>query len=229
MLFVRISSHTVHLVIPCLQASGQYACCPLPKAVCCEDQIHCCPQGYTCDTSQGTCIKEKTVIQANLVKSTQDKSVICPSANINCSDGQTCCLSSSGNYQCCPFENAVCCEDKIHCCPAGSKCDISEGICLNTFGYRYVPMLKKTPPMRTNNTNDNLKDIICPDKKSECLSGTTCCLLRSGEYGCCPFPEATCCDDKIHCCPNGYKCDAASGMCMRSSSNSFSQSALRLN
>ena len=32
----------------CKTSSGEYGCCPLPKAVCCSDGVHCCPNGYTC-------------------------------------------------------------------------------------------------------------------------------------------------------------------------------------
>ena len=32
----------------CKLSSGEYGCCPLPKAVCCSDGVHCCPNGYTC-------------------------------------------------------------------------------------------------------------------------------------------------------------------------------------
>ena len=32
----------------CKLSSGEYGCCPLPKAVCCSDHVHCCPNGYTC-------------------------------------------------------------------------------------------------------------------------------------------------------------------------------------
>ena len=32
-------------------------------------------------------------------------------------------------------------------------------------------------------------------------------------FGCCPFEDAVCCEDKLHCCPNGYKCDLAKGKC----------------
>ena len=32
----------------CKLSSGDYGCCPLPKAVCCSDGVHCCPNGYTC-------------------------------------------------------------------------------------------------------------------------------------------------------------------------------------
>jgi len=27
------------------------------QAVCCSDNVHCCPSGYTCDVSEGTCSK----------------------------------------------------------------------------------------------------------------------------------------------------------------------------
>lgn len=32
----------------CKLATGEYGCCPLPKAVCCADHMHCCPNGYEC-------------------------------------------------------------------------------------------------------------------------------------------------------------------------------------
>jgi hypothetical protein len=28
--------------------TGEYGCCPLPKAVCCTDHEQCCPNGYPC-------------------------------------------------------------------------------------------------------------------------------------------------------------------------------------
>uniref|UniRef100_A0A3B3Z2T0 Granulins domain-containing protein n=1 Tax=Poecilia mexicana TaxID=48701 RepID=A0A3B3Z2T0_9TELE len=33
----------------CKTASGAWACCPLPKAVCCDDHVHCCPHGTVCN------------------------------------------------------------------------------------------------------------------------------------------------------------------------------------
>lgn len=44
---------------------------------------------------------------------------------------------------------------------------------------------------------------MCPDGKMECTDHMTCCALQDGSYGCCPFPNATCCSDKLHCCPSG--------------------------
>ncbi len=35
-----------------------WACCPLPKATCCDDQTHCCPAELpVCDTAAGRCLK----------------------------------------------------------------------------------------------------------------------------------------------------------------------------
>ena len=48
--------------------------------------------------------------------------------------------------------------------------------------------------------------VVCPDGQSECPSGNTCCKLSSGQWGCCPLPNAVCCSDGVHCCPNGYTC-----------------------
>uniref|UniRef100_A0A3Q3JUQ0 Granulins domain-containing protein n=1 Tax=Monopterus albus TaxID=43700 RepID=A0A3Q3JUQ0_MONAL len=31
--------------------------------------------------------------------------------------------------------------------------------------------------------------VTCPDGTSSCPNSYTCCLLTSGDYGCCPYPE----------------------------------------
>ncbi len=40
---------------------------------------------------------------------------------------------------------------------------------------------------------------------SFCPGIQTCCLTPIG-VGCCPYPDANCCGDGVHCCPNGYIC-----------------------
>lgn len=49
-----------------------------------------------------------------------------------------------------------------------------------------------------------------------CGSGETCCVVGSGKFGCCPFPNADCCSDNSHCCPQGYSCDVNKGECVKS-------------
>eukprot|EP01136_Pigoraptor_vietnamica_P008797 Opistho-1_new@44609 len=39
----------------CCYQSGRYMCCPMVNAVCCGDLVHCCPQGYYCDLTGGSC------------------------------------------------------------------------------------------------------------------------------------------------------------------------------
>jgi len=63
-----------------------------------------------------------------------DEEVECPDHKSKCPPHTTCCpLDSTNNgngtaltttYGCCPAEEAVCCEDKIHCCPVGLVCVI---------------------------------------------------------------------------------------------------------
>ena len=77
-------------------------------------------------------------------------------------------------------------------------------------------MVKKMPASKQGGTASNK---VCPDGQSECPDGSTCCKLSSGEYGCCPLPNAVCCSDGEHCCPNGYTCDVPAGTCTHGSSS----------
>ena len=210
----------------CKRLSGGYGCCPLPTADCCSDGEHCCPSDYKCDTAAGTCTKGDQVIaifrkqpatkKAELsVKAPQN--VICPDKESQCSDGSTCCLLKSGDYACCPLANALCCEDKVHCCPGDYKCNTAEGTC--TKGDQVIAMFKKQPAIKEAKQNVLSliapQNVICPDGKSECADGSTCCQLTSGVYGCCPQANAVCCKDDKHCCPSGYECNAANLTCIK--------------
>ncbi|XP_065175854.1 progranulin-like [Sycon ciliatum] len=46
---------------------------------------------------------------------------MCPDGH-DCPGNQTCCLQKNGMYGCCTLENAVCCSDGVHCCPADFTC-----------------------------------------------------------------------------------------------------------
>ncbi|KAM7436775.1 hypothetical protein ABFA07_013503 [Porites harrisoni] len=201
----------------CKLSSGQWGCCPLPRAVCCSDGQHCCPNGYTCDVAEGTCTKgDKTKILVSkniqaLKKIVKAKNVVCPGGTSECPDGSTCCKLSSGEWGCCPLPEAVCCSDGVHCCPNGYTCDVAEGTC--TKGDKTtIPLSTKIQALKRVIKANN---VICPDGQSECPDGSTCCKLSSGQWGCCPLPEAVCCSDGVHCCPNGYTCDVAEGTCTK--------------
>ena len=74
-------------------------------------------------------------------------------------------------------------------CLPGYTCDVSGGTCVR------------------GNTQSELAELsvgnVKCDDGSSCPTGTTCCKLSSGDWGCCPYPKAVCCDDGEHCCPQG--------------------------
>jgi hypothetical protein len=186
----------------CQLASGGYGCCPYAKATCCSDKQHCCPNGYQCDIKQGQCVKGIEIVSTLAMGKVKE----------TCKDGSqcgsgTCCELESGGYGCCPYEDATCCDDKQHCCPNGYQCDIPHMRCVQ--GNTFIPK-----------TFAGIKDIKAAPVKDTCKDGSqcgsgTCCELESGGYGCCPYEDATCCDDKQHCCPNGYQCDIPHMRCVQ--------------
>ncbi|KAL5007632.1 hypothetical protein ScPMuIL_016438, partial [Solemya velum] len=201
----------------CKLSSGQYGCCPLPKAVCCSDHLHCCPTGTTCDVSQGKCNRGSVSLTwfekvAAVPRAPAVGSVVCPDGQSQCPDGSTCCKLSSGQYGCCPLPKAVCCSDHLHCCPNGTTCDVSQGKCnrggVSLTWFEKVAAVPRAP---------DVGSVVCPDGQSQCPDGNTCCKLSSGQYGCCPLPKAVCCSDHLHCCPNGTTCDVSQGKCNRGS------------
>eukprot|EP00914_Ancora_sagittata_P015706 GHVO01031261.1.p1 GENE.GHVO01031261.1~~GHVO01031261.1.p1 ORF type:complete len:813 (+),score=67.53 GHVO01031261.1:114-2552(+) len=203
----------------CALGSGKYGCCPYPKAVCCDDHIHCCPSGYKCDVSGGTCVKEGSSLSLEWTMHTRDLAadgdVQCPDTTVKCPDGSTCCKLVTGQYGCCPLPNAVCCKDGQHCCPEKTTCDESSGRCKSKS--LDIPWAEKTPAKPAEAA---LADDVCPDKRYRCPQGKTCCKLAGGSWGCCPYPQAICCSDGIHCCPRGYICDAKKGSCLKSEDGS---------
>ena len=76
------------------------------QAVCCSDHEHCCPEGTTCDVSQGKCNKGDKI--TNWLMKTQAVALSNP---VRCSDthecptGNTCCKLKSGEWGCCPKPN----------------------------------------------------------------------------------------------------------------------------
>ena len=88
----------------CKLASGNYGCCPIPKAVCCTDGKHCCPEGTTCDVSSGKCNRGDLAVVDWIEKVPAIiTDVICPDGKSKCQTGQTCCKLAIGDYGCCPI------------------------------------------------------------------------------------------------------------------------------
>ncbi|MBN3312902.1 GRN protein, partial [Atractosteus spatula] len=207
----------------CQKEGGGYGCCPLPDAVCCNDHVHCCPSGTTCDLEHGTCSSagRQTPLQKKLPALLEDEEALterdvnCPDGVSKCPDNTTCCQKEGGGYGCCPLPDAVCCNDHVHCCPSGTTCDLEHGMC--SSAGRQTPLQKKLPAL-LEDEEDERRSISpvtyrCPDGVSKCPDNTTCCQKEGGGYGCCPLPDAVCCNDHVHCCPSGTTCDLEHGMC----------------
>ena len=120
----------------CLTQDGKsYGCCPIFGAVCCSDGLHCCPSGDTCDLDHTVCLESG--IRHPILKLAGPpklESVMCPDGG-SCPNKNTCCKLLGGQWGCCPIQNAVCCSDMEHCCPAGYSCN-SNGACFrSTFSF----------------------------------------------------------------------------------------------
>uniref|UniRef100_A0A7M5V9F9 Granulins domain-containing protein n=2 Tax=Clytia hemisphaerica TaxID=252671 RepID=A0A7M5V9F9_9CNID len=152
----------------CKLSSGEYGCCPLPKATCCSDGVHCCPNGYSCDG--GVCSKATEEVKPSLLKTTKsspqfhhhhlanvqkfDKSdIVCPDGQSECPSGYTCCPLDGGYYGCCPYDHAVCCSDEQHCCPLNSVCSPDCTECLDNNNRRF-PSQTKTPSKQVEQPRD---------------------------------------------------------------------------
>ncbi|CAG5897261.1 unnamed protein product [Menidia menidia] len=61
---------------------------------------------------------------------------------------------------------------------------------------------------------DNVDLVPCNDTVA-CPDDSTCCKTQDGGWSCCLLPEAVCCADGDHCCPNDYKCTESQTSCVR--------------
>ena len=83
------------------------------QAVCCSDKQHCCPSGYTCDLSAGTCNKGEDTMSwnamavTNVMDRVSSNDVECPGGQQSCPDKTTCCLLQSGHYGCCRYAQVL--------------------------------------------------------------------------------------------------------------------------
>uniref|UniRef100_A0A673HB86 Granulins-like n=1 Tax=Sinocyclocheilus rhinocerous TaxID=307959 RepID=A0A673HB86_9TELE len=197
----------------CKNIDGDWGCCPLPEAVCCKDQFHCCPHGTTCDFVTLTCTSNTTSHREVKDRVGKYNSRVPCDSQTSCPDHTTCCLVAKTNkWGCCPLPNAVCCTDGEHCCPANYECDVTRVSCIR--GDVVIPWYNKISAQSTPAPSLDLGAVEC-DEQSSCSADSTCCHLSTGEWGCCPLPEAVCCPDQEHCCPKGYRCDLRRRSCIK--------------
>ncbi|XP_038610544.1 progranulin isoform X3 [Tachyglossus aculeatus] len=194
----------------CLRTpTGGTGCCPRAEAVACGDGQHCCPRGSHCSADGRSCF--------HLPGASSPRAVQCPDGQFECPNDSTCCPMPSGSWGCCPLPQATCCEDRVHCCPHSTSCDLAHNRCLGPNGPR--PLARKTPayrgaPWERGAAGPPAVNVMCPDARSQCPESTTCCQQPDGHYGCCPWPNAVCCPDRIHCCPQDTRCDLQQGKCL---------------
>ncbi|XP_059412428.1 progranulin-like [Carassius carassius] len=103
----------------CLNPSGSWGCCPYPRGQCCRDGLHCCPNGYLCDSTSTHCqagwlrLPSSSRLALNAIQETQSLSfdqalkqkseteqVHCD-GNVYCPTEQFCCKTSAGQWGCC--------------------------------------------------------------------------------------------------------------------------------
>lgn len=145
--------------------------------------------------------------EASVSSVTKGSDVLC-NDTVVCSDGTTCCKTLDGGWACCPLPEAVCCDDHIHCCPKGKKCNLTGLTCDDDTCS--VPLVRKLPAVPRRDVK--VGDVAC-DSSTTCPDGSTCCKTKDGGWACCPLPEAVCCKDFIHCCPKGKTCNLAALSC----------------
>ncbi|CAM4742468.1 unnamed protein product [Rotaria magnacalcarata] len=231
----------------CLSPESIWGCCPVENAVCCSDHKHCCPQHYKCDLHIFKCDhllfgsipilrKQSSVnsILSNVILSNVESTIStiqCPDEKSLCPEETTCCELKNGAYGCCPYSQASCCSDKIHCCGNGYSCDESSKRCIRHFdslnktdiipsARKLVALKKKENTIQRFYPLSPLKDQQCPDGKTICSPNSTCCPNKENDqitYSCCPYSKGVCCGSNgAVCCPNGYICDEQQLSCQLS-------------
>ncbi|KAH0503949.1 Granulins protein [Microtus ochrogaster] len=89
----------------------------------------------------------------------------------------------------------VSCGNGYHCCPLGFHCSEDGTSCIRVSVALH-------------------SSVVCPDAQTQCPDDSTCCELPTGKYGCCPMPNAICCSDHLHCCPQDTVCDLIQSKCL---------------
>uniref|UniRef100_A0A3P9NT83 Granulins domain-containing protein n=1 Tax=Poecilia reticulata TaxID=8081 RepID=A0A3P9NT83_POERE len=118
-----------------------------------------------------------------LTSRVQQEKIMCD-RQTSCPKDTTCCfMGRTHKWGCCPLPEVgvLCCKDGIHCCPSGHTCDPHQSSC--STGPHRIPWSTKLGALTEPST---LTDVKC-DNTSSCATGTTCCKLPSGEWGCCPL------------------------------------------
>jgi hypothetical protein len=229
------------------------AVCCADGAHCCPAGTTCNVDRSTCDTVPGSNMTARPAVRKQQTTTPAPQSselfvgagVTCPDRVSQCPvAGAACCrVASSSRFTCCNYPLNVCCDDGLHCCHVGTVCDQTRLQCIPfPSAVQSLPWTELTASSSVSldaaaaaavdavasaGSEQKADYVVCPDG-GLCPDLNTCCMLTTGRYGCCPYYLATCCRDRVHCCPNGKHC-TDTGLCVGSGEDKLPWAALARN
>uniref|UniRef100_A0A8C2W811 Granulin a n=1 Tax=Cyclopterus lumpus TaxID=8103 RepID=A0A8C2W811_CYCLU len=202
----------------CETPVGTWACCPMLKAVCCEDKSHCCPEGTACDVEHNKCIsssnKRETPMWAKFparMRADWENQIVPPaekddSSVTQAAAGEMFTLDLSTNVPC---DGTAVCADNTTCCKnaAGgwSCCPLPEAVCCVDLvhccpkGKRCNLVVQTCDDDRYSvpwvkkvpaipRQDAQVGNVTC-DSTHFCPDGSTCCRTLTKDWACCGLPQ----------------------------------------
>ncbi|PAA65125.1 hypothetical protein BOX15_Mlig004774g2 [Macrostomum lignano] len=74
--------------------------------------------------------------------------------------------------------------------------------------FKKIPAIKRSQPLQLPTLKSSTSH------SNRCSNGESKCSLSTGQEGCCPYKNGTCCVDKLTCCPFGHQCNIKDGTCI---------------
>ena len=88
-----------------------------------------------------------------------------------------------------------------------TKTTHSTNLTMNS-NFKYEILNSKIAELRKSDINNPFDSVyaVCNDPKQLCQDGKCCAMKDKSGFGCCPYPDGTCCPKLGRCCASGYKC-----------------------
>ncbi|PAA52878.1 hypothetical protein BOX15_Mlig012272g1, partial [Macrostomum lignano] len=77
-----------------------------------------------------------------------------------------------------------------------------------------IPIFKKIPAIKRSQPLHLPTLMSSTSHSNRCSNEESKCSLSTGQEGCCPYKNGTCCVDKLTCCPFGHQCNIKDGTCI---------------
>ncbi|PAA52068.1 hypothetical protein BOX15_Mlig015434g1 [Macrostomum lignano] len=74
--------------------------------------------------------------------------------------------------------------------------------------FKKIPAIKRSQPLQLPTLKSSTSH------SNRCSNEESKCSLSTGQEGCCPYKNGTCCVDKLTCCPFGHQCNIKDGTCI---------------